>query len=96
MNCLRALELRDYGFESHSKQYLRAFILCLCCSMCVGRGLASGRYPIPRVLQTAYNIKKVTKAAKSRKWTVQPLPLMIMIMIMIMIIIIINLHIKYD
>jgi hypothetical protein len=31
MNCLRSLERRDRGFESHSRYgYLFVFILCLC------------------------------------------------------------------
>jgi hypothetical protein len=36
MNCLRSLERRDRGFESHSKAWMSvyAFILCLYCSVC--------------------------------------------------------------
>jgi hypothetical protein len=35
MNCLRSLEHWDRGFESHLRhEYLCAFDLCLCCSVC--------------------------------------------------------------
>jgi hypothetical protein len=58
MNLLRPLERLDRGFESHSGHgCLCAFILCLCCPVCAGSGLASGWSPVQEVLPSVYRLR---------------------------------------
>jgi hypothetical protein len=62
MKRLRPLEHWGRGFEYHSGHgCLCAFILCLCCRVCVGSSLATGWSPAKGVLPTVYKFKKPKK-----------------------------------
>jgi hypothetical protein len=67
MNCLRLLERRDHGFESHSRhgcQYVRLFYVCVV--LCVGGGLSAGWSLVsPTVCKKIWNWRRGPGPTKS-------------------------------
>jgi hypothetical protein len=45
-------------------------LFCVCVVLCLGRGLATGWFPVQGVLPTVYRIKKLKKRPRSNKRTV--------------------------
>jgi hypothetical protein len=42
-------------------------LFCVCVALCVGRGVATGWFPVQGVLPTVYRIKKLKKPSRSNK-----------------------------
>jgi hypothetical protein len=49
-------------------------VYSVCVVLCIGRGLATGSFPVQGVLPTVYRIKKLKKkkAAKAQQMAVEP------------------------
>jgi hypothetical protein len=72
MNCLRPRKHGDRGFEPHLKHgYLYVFILCLCCPVCAGSGLARAD-PCPRSPTDCVKDQETQKAVKANQKGVEP------------------------
>jgi hypothetical protein len=69
INCLRSLECRDRGFESHSRLccLYRARLFCVSVLLFVGRCPESGWFPVQGVLPVMYRIKKLKKRSRSNR-----------------------------
>jgi hypothetical protein len=62
----------DRRFESHLRYgCLCDLIICLCCPVCAGKGLAIGWSPVHGDLPTAYKVKKL-KRGQGPTRTIQP------------------------
>jgi hypothetical protein len=46
--------------------YVCLCLFCICVVLCVGRGLATGCYPVQGVLPNVYRIKKLKKRPRSK------------------------------
>jgi hypothetical protein len=83
MKCLRSLENWDRGFESHPRhRCLCVRLFGICVVLCVGSGLATGRYPSKESYRLYEKEYEIEEEARAQQWTVEPLMMMMMMMMM--------------